>query len=124
MPCGCNVSNSPIQKLSLFVVHNVVVGYIVVRYCCRGVIAAFDIVVVSYIVDHYCLRFDRRVVHIVVVGYIVDHYCLRFDRGVVYSNCQQYNQPQQYEPLLCQTSNSNEQQYNRHNNMSHSAVKP
>ena len=52
------------------VVHNVVVGYIVVRYCCRGVIAAFHIAVVGYIVDHYCLRFDRGVVH------IVDHYYL------------------------------------------------
>ena len=29
------------------------------------------------------------------------------------SNGQQYNQPQQYEPLLCQTLNSNGQQYNQ-----------
>ena len=29
------------------------------------------------------------------------------------SNGQQYNQPQQYEALLCQTSNSNDQQYNQ-----------
>ena len=47
-------------------------GYIVDRYCFRGVIAVFHIAVVGYIVDHYCLRFDRGVVHIVVVGYIVD----------------------------------------------------
>jgi hypothetical protein len=66
---------------------------------------------------------DRGVVHIVVAAYIVDHYCLRFGREVVpqqyepllcqtsNNNGQQYNQPQQYEPLLCQTSNSNGQQY-------------
>jgi hypothetical protein len=54
--------------------------------------------------------FDRGVVHIVVAGYIVDHYCLRFDREVVHIVVA--NQPQQYEALLCQTSNSNGQQYN------------
>ena len=48
------------------VVHIVVVGYIVERYCFRGVIAVFHIAVVGYIVDHYCLRFDRGVVHIVL----------------------------------------------------------
>jgi hypothetical protein len=39
-------------------------------------------------------------------------------------NGQQYNQLQQYEPLLCKTLNSNGQQYNSHNNMNHSSVKP
>jgi hypothetical protein len=39
------------------------------------------------------------------------------------SNGQQYSQPQQYEPLLSRTSNSNGQQYNSHNNMNHSSVK-
>ena len=48
------------------VVHIVVAGYIVDRYCFRGVIAVFHIAVVGYIVDHYCLRFDRGVVHIVL----------------------------------------------------------
>jgi hypothetical protein len=59
------------------------------------------------IVVHYSLMFDRGVVHIVVAGYIVDHYCLRFDRGVVHiavaGYIVHYNQPQQYEPFLCQT---------------------
>jgi hypothetical protein len=58
----------------------------------------FHIVVEGYIVDHYSLMFDRGVFHIVVAGYIIDH-----------SNGQQFSQPQQYEPLLCQTSNSNGQ---------------
>jgi hypothetical protein len=48
------------------VVHIVVAGYIVDRYCFRGVIAIFQIAVAGYIVDHYCLRFDRGVVHIVL----------------------------------------------------------
>jgi uncharacterized protein (UPF0333 family) len=61
---------------------------------------------VVHIVDHYCLMLDRGVVHIVVAAYIVAHYCLRFGREVV-----------------CQTSNSNDQQYNSHNNMNHSSVK-
>ena len=47
------------------VVHIVVAGYIVDRYCFRGVIAVFHIAVVGYIVDHYCLKFDRGVFHIV-----------------------------------------------------------
>jgi hypothetical protein len=64
----------------------------------RGVV---HIVVAAYTVVHYFLMFDRGVVQIVVAGYIVDHY---------YSNGQQYNQLQQYEPLLCQSSNSNSQQ--------------
>jgi hypothetical protein len=72
------------------------------------------IVVAGYIVHHYCLRFGREVVCIVVAAYIVDHYCFRgviavFHIAVV---------------VLCQTSNSNGQQYNSHNNMNHSSVKP
>jgi hypothetical protein len=39
--------------------------------------------------------FDTGVVHIDVIGDIVDHYCFMFD--------QQHHQPQQNEPLLCQT---------------------
>jgi hypothetical protein len=61
------------------------------------------IVVAGYNVDHYCLGFDRGVVHIVVVGYIVVHYCLRSDRGVVHIIVADNNE---YEPLICQTSNS------------------
>ena len=41
-------------------------GYIVDRYCFRGVVAVFHTAVVGYIVDHYYFRFDRGVVHIVV----------------------------------------------------------
>jgi hypothetical protein len=67
------------------------VGYIVVHYCLRFVIAVVHVVVVGYIVVHYCLRVVIAVVH-VVVSYIVDN-----------------NQPQ-HEPLLSQTSNSNGQQ--------------
>jgi hypothetical protein len=61
------------------------------------------------------------VIHIVVAGYIVDHYCLRFDREVVCIVEAAYIVDQ--ESLLCQTSNSNGQQYNSHNNMNHSSVK-
>ena len=39
------------------VVHIVVAGYIVDRYCFRGAIAVFHIAVVGYIVDHYYFRF-------------------------------------------------------------------
>ena len=47
------------------VVHVVVVGYIVVHYCLRFVIAVVH-VVVGYIVVHYSLRFVIAVVHVVV----------------------------------------------------------
>jgi hypothetical protein len=49
--------------------HVVVVGYIVVHYCLRFVIAVVHVVVVSYIVVQYCLRFVIAVVHVVVVSY-------------------------------------------------------
>jgi hypothetical protein len=63
---------------------------------------------------------DREVVHTVVAGYNVDHYC-QYNQPQQYeplllqisnSTGQRYHQPQQYEPLLCQTKNSNGQYYN------------
>ena len=48
------------------VVHIAVAGYIVDRYCLRGMTSVSHVAVVGYIVDHYCLRFDRGVVHIVM----------------------------------------------------------
>jgi hypothetical protein len=40
------------------VIHIVVAGYIVDRYCFMVVIAVFHIAVVGYIIDHYRLMFD------------------------------------------------------------------
>jgi hypothetical protein len=71
------------------------------------------IVVGAYFVDHYFLMFDRGVVHIVVAGYITSK-----------SNGQQNKHPQQYEPLLCQTSKVMVNKISNHNNMNHSSVKP
>jgi hypothetical protein len=82
------------------VVHIVVVGYIVDHYYFRFDRGVVHIVVAGYIVDHYCVRLGRELVCIVVAAYIVDHHCFR---GVIASNGQQYCQPQQYEPPLCQT---------------------
>jgi hypothetical protein len=100
--------------------------YIVVHYCLRFARSG-SYCCGCYIVVHYCLRFDRGVVHIVVAGYIVDHYCFIFDRGVVHIIVVSYIVELYYlrfdEPLLYQTSNSNGQQYNSHNNMNHSSVK-
>jgi hypothetical protein len=86
------------------VVHIAMASDIVAHYCFmfdRGVV---HIIVAGYNVDHYCFMFDRGVVHIIVAGYNVDHYCF---------NGQQYNQLQQYEPPLCQISNSNGQRYHQ-----------
>jgi hypothetical protein len=77
----------------------------------RGVVHT---VVVDFIVDNYCLRFNRGVVHI-VAGYNVDITVLCLTEEcfillwllilwtITVLNGQQYNQLQQYEPLLCQT---------------------
>jgi hypothetical protein len=65
--------------------------------------------VVGCIIAHCCLVFDKGEVRVVVVGCIIDHCCLVFDKGevrVVVVGCK-YNQPQQHEPLLCQTPNNN-----------------
>jgi hypothetical protein len=63
-------------------------------------IGVVHITMAGYNVDQHCLRFDRGVVHIIVAGYNVDQYSFMFDIGV---DGQQYHQPQQYEPLFCQT---------------------
>jgi hypothetical protein len=82
-------------------------------------------VMVNLITSHnncgwlYCrpllFMFDREVVHIAVAGYIVDNYCFMFNWGAIHIVVAK--------PLLCQTSNSNCEQYNSHNNMNHSSVK-